>query len=64
LKDPISGYPILKAVMCEVVAIEEKRRDKIIEDSGLRQHDALPVEREGSERESDSVPTGAEVRVK
>ena len=41
LRDPISGYPVLKAVMCEVVPIGERQRDKVAEDSGLQKHEAL-----------------------
>jgi anaerobic selenocysteine-containing dehydrogenase len=34
-KDPISGYPVLKAVMCEVLPIEEKQSDKKVQDSEI-----------------------------
>lgn len=33
-KDPISGYPVFKAVMCEVLPLEEKQSDRVMEDSG------------------------------
>jgi len=41
LKDPISGYPVLKAVMCEVSPVE-KQSDKVTEDSGLQQQEISP----------------------
>ena len=34
-KDPISGYPVFKAVMCEVLPLEEKQPDRVMEDSGM-----------------------------
>jgi anaerobic selenocysteine-containing dehydrogenase len=34
LRDPISGYPVLKAVMCEVLPLNRRQTDKIMEDSG------------------------------
>jgi anaerobic selenocysteine-containing dehydrogenase len=34
-RDPISGYPVFKAVMCEVLPLEEKQPDKVTEDSGV-----------------------------
>lgn len=55
IKDPISGYPVLKAVMCEVSRVEGKQHDKLVEDSGLPEHDALLDELEVNERVGDEV---------